>query len=314
MVKKLVLIIVILFSIESFSAPVYALWTWTPKTGWMLDKDIAKQSPKAQWDYARNFEKKKQYGNAVRAYKVLSRVYPTSGLSALARQRIALCYQHNGDFYKAFKAYQDLIENCPKKIDFEFILEKEYQIGMLFVSGKKMKLWKFPILPARDKGIEILKTVVNNAPYSKIAPHAQFNIGTAYKKLHKLDKAIAAYNKVIEDYKDSPWYKESFYQIGLCNYIKSRGSLYNQAASKKSADIFHRFLNEFPNSNHTYKAKDALQKLEGRQANGILNIARFYERGKHKKAAVMYYKDVIKKFPGTKEAAEAKKKLEKLEK
>lgn len=313
MAKKLVLVTVI-FLILGFSASkAYAPWIWTPEGGWMNEKDIVKESPKAQWEYAKELEKKGEYNNTIRAYKSLIKAYPTSPLAARSQEKIAWCYEHEGQLYEAFKTYQKLIENYPKEIDFDSILKKQYHIGKLFVAGKKRKLWKIPIVPAIDKGIEILQTIVNNAPYSEIAPQAQFKIGLAYKKTGKLTEAIEAYNKVVREYSDTPWYEESLYQVGVCNYKKSRGSSYDQAAAKEAIITFQRFLKEFPQSKHIPKVKITLQTLEGRQAKGILEIARFYEKHKHHPAAILYYKELIEKFPKTMEAAEAKKRLDKLE-
>lgn len=313
MVKKIFFIIAATFLLGTFASPAYAPWIWTPEGGWMNEKDIVKESPKAQWEHAASFQEKGEYNNAARAYKSLIKAYPTSPLAARSQEKIAFCYEKEGQLYDAFKAYQKLIENYPKETDFESVVKKQYHIAELFVAGKKRKLWKFPIVPAVDKGIEILQTIVNNAPYSEIAPQAQFKIGLAYKKTGKLTEAIQAYNKILQEYSDTPWYEESLYQVGWCNYKKSRGSSYDQAAARESIVVFGRFTKEFPQSKHIPKVKTILEKLEGRQAKGIFEIARFYEKHKHHQAAIMYYKEIIEKFPETQEAKEASRRMEKLE-
>ena len=206
------------------------------------------------------------------------------------------------------------MENYPKEIDFQDILKRQYRIGELYIEGKKRKLWQFPILPAQDKGIEILQTIVKNAPYAEISPKAQFNIATTYKKMGKYTEAIDAYQKVITNYKDSPWYEESLYQIGWCNYKKSHGFSYDQLAAKESVKYFQQFAQEFPQSKHTPKINEMLNQLLERQAKGILEIARFYDAHHHTQAAIMYYKEIIDKFPDTIEAKQAEKRLKVLEK
>lgn len=308
--KKIILVIIFIL----FSSPLYAPWIWTPESGWMNEKDIVKESPKSQWDHALELEKKAQYNNAIRAYKSLIKAYPTSPLAPKAQLKIGECYEHEGQLYEAFKAYQKLLENYPKETDFKDILKRQYKIGELFIKGKKRKLWRLPIIPAQDKGIEILEAIVKNAPYSEISPQAQFNIGTSYKRTGKLTEAIDAFNKVVNNYKDTPWYEEALYQLGLCNYKKSRGFSYDQLAAKEATKAFERFRKEFPQSRHMPKINKLLDELSGRQAKGVLEIARFYEKHKHKEAAIMYYKEILEKFPGTKEAEEAQERLKKLEK
>lgn len=314
LIKKLVFIFILAMFIQCvFITPLYAPWIWTPGGGWTNEKDIVKESPKAQWEHADSLEKEGEFNNAARAYRSLIKAYPTSPLAAKSQEKIASCYEREGLLYEAFKAYQKLIEQYPQEIDFDAILKEQYRIGELFISGKKRKLWKFSIIPAQDKGIEILQTIVKNAPYSEIAPQAQFKIGYAYKRMGKLTEAVEAYKKVVEEYSDTPWYEESLYQLGLCNYQKSRGFSYDQAAAKESIEIFQRFLKEFPNSKHIPKVKSSLQQLEGRNAKGLFEIARFYEKHNHNAAAIMYYEEIIEKYPETEEAKESNKRLQKLE-
>lgn len=311
---KKIFYLVIVIAITLFSSPLYAPWIWTPESGWMNKKDIVKESPKAQWEYAEELFRKKEYNNAARAYKALVKAYPTSPFAPKSLQKAAECYEHEGLLYEAFKEYQTLLENYPKETDLEDILKRQYHIGELFIKGKKRKLWRLPIIPAVDKGIEILETIVKTAPYSEISPQAQFNIGTAYKRMQKYPEAIEAYNKVVTDYKDSPLYEEALYQLGLCNYKKSKGFSYDQLGAKEAVRWFQRFKKEFPQSKHIEKIDKLLDELLKRQAKGTLEIAHFYERNGHKDAAIMYYKELIEKFPGTQEAKEAEERLKRLEK
>jgi len=313
MQKKLIPLILI-FIFLSFSSPLYAPWIWTPENGWMNEKDIVKGTPKEQWDYAQVMEKNAKYSSAIHAYKALIKAFPTSPYAPKSLLKTAECYEKDGDLYEAFKAYQKLLENYPKDINYEEILKKENKIGELYIKGKKRNLWRFPIVPAQDKGIEILETIVKNAPYATIAPQAQFNIGTAYKKQGKYTEAIAAYEKIITNYKDTPWYEEALYQVGLCNYKKSRGFSYDQLAAKEAAKYFEKFINEFPKSKHTEKTKIMLGELTLRQGRGILEIAKYYDNHNYKEAAIMYYKDLVEKFPNTEEAQIAEKRLKILEK
>lgn len=311
---KIIIYLTLIFSLLLIPSPSYAPWIWTPESGWMSEKDVVKESPKAQWDYAQELEKKGEFNNAVRAYKSLVKTYPASPLASQSLLKSAECYEHEGSLYEAYKDYQKLLENYPKEINFDDILKRQYRIGELFIKGRKRKIWRFPILPATDKGIEILETVIRNAPFSSISPQAQFTIGTAHKRMGKYTEAIETYNKIVTDYKDTPWYEEAFYQVGWCNYKKSRGFSYDQLAAKEAINYFQKFIKEFPQSKHISKINKLLDELSGRQAKGILEIAHFYDKHGHKDAAIMYYKEIIDTFTGTKEAKEAEERLKKLEK
>lgn len=310
--KKILLTLLLSFALILISHPLYAPWIWTPDNGWMNEKDMVLESPKSQWKKAEDLENQGDRNKAIRAYQALVKTYPTSPLAPKAQLKAAELYEQEGLLYDAFLTYQKLLENYPKEIDFENVLERQYNIGSLFVKGKKRNLWRFPILPARDKGIEILEILVKNAPYSDIAPDAQFYIATAYKRMGKYTEAIEAYEQVTLNYKDSPLYEEALYQMGWCNYKKSRGFDYDQLAAKESIILFNRFIEEFPDSNHTPKIKTLLGDLEGRESKRTLEIAQFYDKHGHKEAAIMYYNKIIEKDPDSEEAKIAIKRLDKL--
>jgi len=312
-VKTTVFTFALLAFIFNSPAPLYAPWIWTPENGWMNEKDVVKESPKAQWEYAQNFKNKGEYNNAVHAYQALVKAYPTSPLAPQAEMAAAKCYQEEGMYYEAFQRYQKLLENYPRDINLEEILKEEYEIGTAFIRGKRRTLLHLPILPAVDKGIEILQTVVKNAPYSEISPQAQFDLGTIYKKQGKYTEAIEAYTKFTEDYKGHKLYEEALYQIGWCNYKKSRGFSYDQLAAKEAEKYFKKFGDEFPKSEHSEKINSLVNELSNRQAKGTLEIASYYASNNHKEAAIMYYKEVIKMAPESIEAKEAEKQLKKLE-
>jgi outer membrane protein assembly factor BamD len=280
----------------------------------MNEKDIVKETPKVQWEYAQGLEKNAKYNNAAHAYQALIKAFPTSPYAPQAQLKIAECHEKNGDLYEAFKAYEKMLDNYPKDANYEDILKRENRIGELYIKGKKRNLWRFPIIPAVDKGIEILEAIIKNAPYSAIAPQAQFMVGTAYKRQGKYTEAITAYEKILKDYTDTPWYEEALYQVGWCNYKKSRGFSYDQLSAKEAVVYFERFISEFPQSKHTEKTKQMLNELSHRQGKGILEIAHYYDKHHYKEAAIMYYKDIVEKFPETEEAQIAEKRLKILEK
>ncbi|MDQ3622356.1 MAG: outer membrane protein assembly factor BamD, partial [Verrucomicrobiota bacterium] len=102
------------------------------------------------------------------------------------------------------------------------------------------------------------------------------------------------------------------YQIGYVRLVDFRKGSYDQASAQKAREAFEDFINRYPDSEKVPQARENMKQLEGGQVKGSLEIAKFYEKTKQYKAAVIYYNDVIKQQPGSAESTVAKERIEEL--
>ncbi|MBI1869648.1 MAG: outer membrane protein assembly factor BamD [Chlamydiae bacterium] len=303
------------FLLSSLVTSSQAVWIWDPKTGnWYNPKYAVKGSSKAQFQHAESFEKKGDWERAAKEYKKLVKAYPTSSWATMALVREAENYQKAGFYYEAYQADQLLIEKYPSYPDIEKIVEEEYKIGSLFLSGKKrkLKLIKLALFPSMDIAIEIFKKVVENFPFGNLADQAQFGIGRAYEKQKKYPEAMEAYKTLLKNHNKSSLRDEAKYRMGLCAYKQSRGASYDQAATDKALELFKEFLREYPESRRTEEVKAKIQELNTRKAQGLLQIAAYYNKVGDKKSAKVYYQQLLETFPDMEEGKTAKKRIEAL--
>ena len=154
--------------------------------------------------------------------------------------------------------------------------------------------------------------IVKRAPFSKWAPLAQFNIGQAHEKQGKFGDAIAAYTAVVTKYPTDAIADDAQYQIGYVRLREFREGSYDQAGAHKAREAFEDFINRYPDSEKVPQARENMKTLEGGAAQGQLAIAKFYDKTKQYRAAVIYYNDVIKASPDTPEGTIAKARLDEL--
>jgi len=91
-----------------------------------------------------------------------------------------------------------------------------------------------------------------------------------------------------------------------------RAGTYDPAAATKAKTGFQDFLYRYPNSEKSAQARDNLKQLESKQTSTAFEIAKFYDKQKHYRAAAIYYNDVIRQQPGSKEGDRAKKRISEL--
>jgi outer membrane protein assembly factor BamD len=287
---------------------------WRRGEGWTYERAgvTTGKDPKEQLDIARQLHAARNYDHALTAYRRLVRRWPTSFFAQEARLGAAECLSALGYHYKAFREYQLLIEKHPNTEYFNTVLQRQFEIGNLFLAGEKQKVWRFRLFPAVEKAPLVFARVVKNGPYSEIAPQAQFRIGLAYEKLKAYTQAVRAYEVLLEHYPRHPIAAEAQFHIGWAYKQESARSEYDQHAANRSIEAFQDFLIGFPDHEKTPEAQAYLVGLKQEQARGLFRIGEFYEKKKHYKSALIYYNEVIEQNPESNWAVAAHDKVAKL--
>ena len=315
MLKKQIIAIFIT-ALLAFILPVssFAYWVWTPKTGkWVNPNYAVKDTPKEQMEWAMGFYERDEYRRAISEFEKLIENYPNSIYSPSAQYYIGRAYEEIEDYYQAHLAYQKTIDKYPYNERVEETIERQYKIGSMFLDGQKAKIMGMQILPAMDKAVEVLTKVVENAPYSRYADVAQFKIGEAYKKQEFYEEALLAYQKLIDDYPKSPLAEDAKYQIALCTYYVSREPYYDQEFTDRAIAEYEELIKMTSDIKLNKEAQETLARLREKKAKSTFETAKFYERNRHYKSAVIYYKDIVENYSDTSIATEALERITELE-
>ena len=187
-----------------------------------------------------------------------------------------------------------------------------FKIGKLFLDGQKKKVLGVPLTSSMTRAQAMFEEILKRAPFSKWAPLAQFNVGQAYEKQAKYPEAIAAYQTVVTKYPADAIADDAQYQIGYVRQREAREGSFDRASAGKAREAFEDFVNRYPESEKVPQARENMKQLEGGATKGTLDIAKFYDKTKQFRAAVIYYNDVIKSQPGTPESEYAKNRIEAL--
>ena len=295
--RRIVLSLCIILALAVNSA--YAFWIWTPKTGkWVNPKNVAKDSPKAQFDFAKDFYDVKKYADALREFKKLLKAYPKSFEASESQYYLGLIEQEEGNLYEAYLAYQRVVDKYPFSERIKEIVEKEYNIAEKFISGYKRKALGLA-LPVENPAIEILTKVVENSTYGVLASKAEYKLGLVLKGLERYYEAEDAFNKVLTNYPDSEWADPAKFQIATCRAAVSRGPDYDQGAMQEAKQKFEEFVKEHPDAVLSKDAEQNINTLKEKEAAASYNIAIFYEKQEAYKSARIYYENVVNNYSDT---------------
>jgi outer membrane protein assembly factor BamD len=249
---------------------------------------------------------------AIKIYKKLVKKYPRSNHAAEATFLAANLTEETGDLLKAAAIYRGLMEAFPQSPHFGEAIESQFRIGEVYLNGKKKKILGVPFGSTLDYAVEIFAAIVRSAPYGRYTARAQFDIGRAREKQESPDLAIDAYQAVVEKFPNDPLAVDAQYQIGYIWFTASRSGSFDPNAADRARTAFQDFLYRYPKSEKAAQARENIALLEHRQTKGSLEIAKFYDKAKNYRAAVLYYNEVIRQQPGSSESEIAKKRIDQL--
>src|SRR5207302_5418281 len=208
--------------------------------------------------------------------------------------------------------YAWLVGRYPTDLHFNEAIEGQFRIGEMYLGGKKLKLLGIPMASSLDRAVEIFAAVIRTAPYGKYTARAQFDIGLAREKQGANDAALQAYSAVIEKFPNDPVAADAQYQIGYIWFTAARAGTKDIAATNNARTAFQDFLFRYPNSEKAAQARANLQQLENKATSRSFDVARYYDKLKAYRAAVIYYNEVIRQQPGSAESEKAKKRIDQL--
>ena len=267
-----------------------------------------KDSPKKQFEYAESFKDKKPK-KYLAEHKKLLRLYKNSSFAEESQLRVAQYYYDQHQYFTAAKEYQKTIDGYRSPDKLEMITNIQKRIANYFFSN--------PTMPKNKKEYKkaaiVYGMVVKNMPDSRNASEFQYRIGLCYQREGNLEEAAKEFRKLISNYPNSVWIDDAYYWIAVCSITPSSSSSYDQSSTDAAIDKLTKFTESFPSSNLCSLAEHKIRELQEIKAQKDYEIAEFYNKQNNKKAAKIYYKQVLKTYSFSKWAVLAEKKLREIQ-
>ncbi len=284
-----------------WAVPARAFWLWTPESGkWVNPKYEVKPSPKEQLDYAQGFFDARQYPEALREYKKLLRYYDKSREAAQAQFYIGRVWEEMKKYFQAVDAYQKVIDRYPFSDLGPKVVERQYVIADMFMEGKaKDSRFATSLLGNEYNVVDIFRKVIKNDPYGVNAPASQFKIGLFYLGRNEYQQARDEFEKTLNDYPDTKWAESARYQIAVADSKRSVPAQYDQKVTNVAVAGFEDFVKNNPESDLSADAKKEIDRLRLKEAENAFVVAKYYQKNKQPKSALIYYQGVVDKYGDT---------------
>ncbi len=293
-------------------APLY----YVPGEGWyyeMYGASTRWQRPRAkeQLDVAQQTFASGDYSTTLHAAHRILRVWPLSDYAPEAQYLIGRSLEMTGKDEAAFNAYQTIIEKYPRSSHYEEVLWRQYEIANRFLGGEWFRLWGIVPYPSMDQTAQLFDKIVNNGPYSDVAPHAQLRIGAAREKQKDFPEAVKAYATAADRYYNmTNVASDALFREGVSYARQAAKAEYDQNTAVQAIERFTDFITLYPQDRRVSQAERAIAWLKAEQVRGNFEIAKFYENSKKWNGAVVYYNEVLQLDPNSRYAASARQRIE----
>ena len=295
---------------------------YTPGEGWHYESvggegGWRRARAKEQLEVAQGAFDKNDFSLASKAARRTVIQWPFSDYAPQAQYILGRCYEAKGQDERAFKAYQTLLEKYPRVDNYDEIVKRQFAIANRFLAGKWFKLFHMvPAFPSMDKTVKLYEQILKNGPYSEVAPMSQMNIGQAHenKLFSDYTAAVKAYEAAADRYSDQKVGTDALYKVGQTYNKQAARAEYDQSVAAQAIGTFTDFATLYPEDSRVPAAQKEVGALKTEQARGSFEVARFYERNRRWKGALIYYNDVLDKDPGSKYADEARQRIDAINK
>ncbi len=152
----------------------------------------------------------------------------------------------------------------------------------------------------------LFRNMLSDFPGSHLSDEAQFGLGKAFQCQKDYVTAIFEYERLLNEYPVSPYAAEARFQIGECYYQDARDIHHDQDETHKAIREFARFIEDYPQSDFASRAEEKIKALRNQLARKDVMIAYDYILWKYYTSAKLYAEGVVKEYPDTESALEAR--------
>jgi outer membrane protein assembly factor BamD (BamD/ComL family) len=214
----------------------------------------------------------------------------------------------------AFSELQYLADHFPGRFPFEDVLTLQYQVANAIRARRRMAFLGFKGFADPGNALPLYEAIVRNAAFWKHAAEVQLQIGMIQEEGGERELAILAYEGVMQRHALTSVAEQAAFRRAECWHQISRENSRDEESCRSALSALSGFLRDFPRSEYAAVARSHLEERRSFLARQYYDRAVYYDRIVRKPgAAIIAYKDFIRKFPDTPLAEVARSRVDQLE-
>ncbi len=303
----LVIVAILLWPVAIVSAD-----TWRLEQG----KDLKSVSPGSQDKFLLKVAEIKKLMNTGKirvvrsAYNRLKMEFPDidgPDLDAFIEAELFFC---QGNFTKAVRAYDKLLNEFPQSWLVEAAMGRQYEIATACLTGQKKRVLRFFELSRYSEGVKIMEKITTRAGLdSQIGLKAALALTKSYEKRKKFNEAYLKWWEISQQWQTDPIARDAIAAMARCKYAvynkrnnENRRHLFDTSTLVTSKSYYNKLKSLYPQDAEEIGVDEIIKDIDEQLALKQLSIAQYYQRTKNIQAANLYYDMVIRHSPDSQAA------------
>jgi tetratricopeptide (TPR) repeat protein len=269
---------------------------------------------------AREAAARGDYRGAIRSASPLVDSAPDAATALAARLLIGDCWLLSDEMTDARLSYDAVLAEAPADSPYyEAALERQYEVAWQWLVGgrkRKVKLFGFylPLIrvSGESEGKRLVDDILANRPSAELAARcaalsAEYLYGRA-----DYDAADLEYQRLAERFRNSPFSgfaTSAEMQVANSKLAQYRGVGYDQKPLRDARVAMADFARDHPAEARRRDVATLSERVEWLTARQDYETAEFYRRLGDLRAAIRYYRYVVRDYPDTPWASRSKVRL-----
>ncbi len=276
---------------------------------WVRSAEPAKGTAAGELAAIRKLAEQGEHKDAAEAVDAFLAAHPDDPACEEAMFLAAQAELNAERYYQAYEKFEAMLDAWPNGDFLERALSREMDIANAFLRGEKRVVLGIFHLPAYDEGITILRGIAEQAPGSDLAERAMMRIGEYYSDEAKHAEAADAYDEYLEMYPKGRYAGEAMLRAARAMHESHRGVPYDVTPLIEAEQRYKALIEQFPKLARKAGARQTITTLRELRAQRTFETAKFYDRTDRPRAAKFYFREVVKSFPDSIWAGEARSRL-----
>ena len=223
---------------------------------------------------------------------------------------------HQKDFDKANYYFSKFLKdhNSPKY--FEEALIYKFEIAEQFQKGAKKHLFGAEKMPKLTSAWEdayfLYDEVITTLPRHEVAAKALFNKATMMRVEEKFAESIEIFQTLIRRFPKNPLAPKSYIAIAEAYCAESKNVFPDRDFLDQARLNVKKFKRDFPSDERVVQVDKMLSSMQDNYAEDLWDSANYFARKKKMQSCILYYTSIVRKFPESKFAPKALKKISEL--
>jgi outer membrane protein assembly factor BamD (BamD/ComL family) len=259
----------------------------------------------------------KDWWGAIDFANIIAYNFPSSPFSYELPYLMGFAYCQVEQYELANKSLSAYLNHSASHSHFEEAVRMKFEIAQAFLHGKKKRLFgchKLPAwLSAKEDALEIFDEVIATVPHSDMAAASLLGKAKIQTEFEDYKPAVETLAMLIRRFPKTDAAAEAYLEIAHVYFQQSQNSSLDLDILELAEVNLRKFKSAFPREARVLEAEKILSETDELFAANLLDTGQFFERTKKTSASIIYYNRVVAKYPDTKAAEAARKKLQVLQ-